>query len=394
MRRGLLIAVALLVATALHAPADARRAPGGEWLAGDLHVHTCYSHDAYCGPNDDNTGPGEFYTFSGNVRERFLEAKLRGLDYLAITDHNDVRSSSDPGFGAFGVVGVPGYENSIDGHAQMLGATHLFDAGDASATAVNAMADALRAEGGVFQANHPADGLTGVLRCDDTSGLHWSYGFAVRVDTVEVWNIGHLAQPPLPVGTSNEDARRYWECLLQRGQRVAATGGSDAHWLLTSLPQGPGNPTTWVFATERSARGVLDGLRAGRTSVSLLPPVLGGLRLLLEADADGNGTFESMIGDTVPPRTRMRVRAVGLPNAGLVEVRANAQTIVDDKLLLPGGPVTFRAPAAPGWVRAELYLPDLQDPRTALCDPLLGEFTTYCRNKVLVTALTSPIYVG
>ena len=39
----------------------------GEWLAGDLHVHTCFSHDAYCGPNDDNTGPDEFYTLGLNV---------------------------------------------------------------------------------------------------------------------------------------------------------------------------------------------------------------------------------------------------------------------------------------------------------------------------------------
>ena len=46
----------------------------------------------------------------------------RGLDYLAITDHNDVRSSADPDFGAYGVIGVPAYENSLHGHAQMLGA--------------------------------------------------------------------------------------------------------------------------------------------------------------------------------------------------------------------------------------------------------------------------------
>ena len=68
--------------------------PPGTWLAGDLHVHTCFSHDAYCGPDDDNTGPEEFYTLSGDVNERFGEAKLRGLDYLAITDHNDVRSQT------------------------------------------------------------------------------------------------------------------------------------------------------------------------------------------------------------------------------------------------------------------------------------------------------------
>ena len=53
------------------------------------------------------------------------------------------------------------------------------------------------------------------------SGLHWQYGFDVPVDTVEVWNIGHILQPPMPVGTSNEDAVRYWECWLNRGAHVA-----------------------------------------------------------------------------------------------------------------------------------------------------------------------------
>ena len=82
--------------TAAAARRPRREPPPAEWLAGDLHVHTCYSHDAYCGPDDDNTGPEEAYTLSGSVDERFREASLRGLDYLAITDHNDTRSADRP----------------------------------------------------------------------------------------------------------------------------------------------------------------------------------------------------------------------------------------------------------------------------------------------------------
>lgn len=365
-------------------------APSGRWLAGDLHVHTCYSHDAYCPPDDDNTGPEELYTLSGTVEERFLEASVRGLDFLAISDHNDVRSQTDPGFGSHGVVGLPAYEHSFDGHAQALGATRLYTGGPA------AVAGALRADDGVFQINHPADQLLTPLdaSCSDTSALDWSYGFDVAPDTVEVWNIGHVVQPPLPASNSNDDAVRYWECWLARGERVGATGGSDSHWLSLSLVQGPGNPTTWVFASDGSSGAILDAIRAGRTTISMTPPVLGGARLLLEADADGNGSYESIVGDTVPPRTRMRVRADGLPGAGLVRVRANGRTIVDGRVLQPGGQVVFRAPASDGWVHASLHGPDLAAQREQVCDPLVGAQTTYCRNHLIVLAQTSAIYVS
>ena len=155
IRRALLAAAAALAAAA---PA----AQAGEWLAGDLHVHTTYSHDSYGGPGDDNTGHEEAYVFGFPVMGDFALAAERGLDFLAITDHNDVRSQSDPGFGAFGVIGVPGYENSLSGHAQMLGASRLLPkpADTRSAADVQAHADALRAEGGVFQINHPVNSET------------------------------------------------------------------------------------------------------------------------------------------------------------------------------------------------------------------------------------------
>ena len=82
----------------------------------------------------------------------------------------------------------------------------------------------------------------------------------------------------------NDDAVRYWEGWLDRGAKVGATGGSDNHWRSTFAVQGVGQPTTWVFARERTAAGVLEGLRAGRTFISHQPPNLGGPRLFLEGD--------------------------------------------------------------------------------------------------------------
>src|SRR5215213_9274226 len=118
MRRSQVLAL-LVAIVALALPGTAR---AGEWLAGDLHVHTTYSHDSYGGPSDDNTGPEDGYALGFSVGEEYMLARTRGLDFLAITDHNDVRSQADPGFGAAGVLRVRGYENSLSGHAQMLGA--------------------------------------------------------------------------------------------------------------------------------------------------------------------------------------------------------------------------------------------------------------------------------
>jgi hypothetical protein len=361
------------------APASAQ-----EWLAGDLHVHTCYSHDSYCPPDDDNTGPDEFYTAGLTVEQRFAEAAARGLDFLAITDHNDVRSSADPGFGGHGVMGIPGYENSLHGHAQMLGATRLYDAGDESAAAVNAMADQLRADGGAFQLNHPTNDDPGPFAgCGDD--LDWQYGLDVVPDVVEVWNSAAASLP---------EAAAYWErCWLDRGVRVGATGGSDSHWAALAAVQGVGNPTTWVLAEEATPQAVLNAIRAGRTTISRLAPGQGSGRLLLEADADGDGSFESAIGDTVPSGAALRVRSEG-GAGGLLRVRANGRNLVENRLLSPGGTVALPAVGAPGWVRAELRFTPAQLQETLRCGAIPGLGALPCPADQALAAMTSPIWLA
>ena len=329
--------VSIVAALLLAAPAH-----GAEWLAGDGHVHTCHSHDAWCPPGDDNTGPDTFYSSGGTVAQRFAEARLKGLNFLVVSDHESSAAWSDPAFGAHGVVGVRAYEHSLPGgagHANVLGprATH---SGLDAATLV----EQVHAEGGLVQANHPAyKSDTPVTSCEQVAaggpGLHWRSGFAVRPDAVEVWN------PTSPTA----GAELVWECWLTQGWRLPATGGSDSHGATQPTL---GMPTLWVLAGERTHEGVLEAIRAGRTAVSAVPPALGGRPVALEADADRDGTFEATAGEGVPPGTPMRLRSFGGAATGTAHVRANGAEIASG-LLPPGGTLPFTAPASgPAWVRA------------------------------------------
>ncbi|MFA5787869.1 MAG: hypothetical protein WDA71_12975, partial [Actinomycetota bacterium] len=78
----------------------------------------------------------------------------------------------------------------------------------------------------------------------------------------------------------------------------------------------------------------------------------------------------------------------------LVDVRANDQTIVSQAALTPGGEVAFKAPAKAGWVYASLMLPDGLEARRAACEPIWGSQTSYCRDHLLMAAITSAIYLA
>ncbi|MBW3662886.1 MAG: CehA/McbA family metallohydrolase [Actinobacteria bacterium] len=377
------------------APAPPADPADGEWIAGDLHVHTHHSHDVWSGPDDDNTGTDEFYTYGWSVEEQFRIASTRGLDYLAITDHNDVRSHTSPGFGAYGVTPVRSYEKSLSGHAQMHGATEVYDKdrdgdGDTDADDVNAIADALREADGVFQINHPVDSAT-----HDLADFDWGYGHDVVPDTIEVWNIPWPYQPPLPSGSNNDTALRFYNDFLDAGHHVGATGGSDNHWKATTPGNGVGQPTTWVYVTDRSERGVLEALAAGRTTISHQPPVSKGPRVFIDADTDGDGVWDAMIGDTLPASSTIRIRAEHAAGTLL--------RVVTDEGAAPFGDVqvdsddfeqVLTAPEGTTWLRVEVFGEDAPDERATACDDALGGDTTYCRNRLLMAALSSPIYLS
>ena len=223
---------------------------GRRWLAGDLHAHTVHSDGAQ------------------TIDELAALAVCRGLDFLAVTDHNTVSHHPWlPEAGRrYGIALVPGQEVTTDrGHANVFGPVGWVDFRE---PADHWLAAAERG-GGLMSVNHP-------LAAD----CAWRQPVTTRTRFVEVWHSGWWD--------------RTWGAPLAWAQAwrpdVVPVGGSDYH--RPGADALPGAPTTWVLAdgdpTDEAA--VRDALLAGRTAVSAGPgaPLL--LRLgdeLLALDADG-----------------------------------------------------------------------------------------------------------
>ena len=329
--------------------------PLGEWLAGDLHCHTTYSHDVWGGPKDDNTGPDEAYTLGWKPADQILIAELRGLDFLAITDHNDVRALTDNGYASSKLTLIRGYEHSLSkGHAGCLGPniTSVFQNMNTSTDeGALALRDAVHEAGGIFILNHPFY----------SSG--WGYSPTVRPDSVEVWNIGwpyrHVGTtdiPPEPSVSDNYTSLPYWETAFLSDGKMPATGGSDNHYRATTAIQGVGQPTTWVFAADRSQEAILEGIRAGRTVVSAEPPVLRGPFIELAANT---ASQRWMVGDTVPASSGQVTVTARVLNAPLHVLRfvVDGRAAKQVRILKPDQTVTLQVNAAQvNRVRAEAYL--------------------------------------
>lgn len=374
--------------------AEAEQPPKGEWLAGDLHVHTDYSHDVCATPLERRDGSpcDEPWTWGFTPAEQIRSAEQRGLDFVALTDHNTIDHMKDPGYASDELILVRGQELSLDGHAQALGYAEEVDRSDRTAAGVQAIADAVHADDGVFQANHPVDPVWAYL---DEEGDP-----TVTIDAMEVWNIHWLFQsPPFPEEVNpaeNPAAVRMWERVLDRGHMITATGGSDSHWRATSGVQGVGQPTTWVFARHPTEAGVLEGIRHGRTFISWQPPALDSPRLFLEADADRDGNHETIVGGVLsgPGAKRLRVRVEGAPGALVRLVTNGGEVLREAAVTGSSATLVFDEELAPGaWVRADLLVEDAEEERGGLPCQVPPGFRNCLDQRYGLIAMTSPIYV-
>ncbi|RMB54969.1 hypothetical protein C8J44_0201 [Sphingomonas sp. PP-CE-3A-406] len=251
----------------------------GQWLKGDLHLHSRHSTDS------SNNPEAKIIRFAENA----------GFDYLAITDHDnhvhgDVAHNtwSDPEFRSKSVILLYGAEwTTVRGHGNVFSAKpydhqRLFDVEDQRDAKILAVKKSL---GIHLSANHP-------------SGKdHFGFSYDM-VDSIEVWNSA--------VWPTNLNAMMIWDDMLRSGRKLTGRGGSDSHHgipdtaaqtvsnSIQATANYVGTPTTWVFARTRTAQGVIDALGNGRVSVSANPD---DPRVELMADRDGDGRMDMMMGD-------------------------------------------------------------------------------------------------
>lgn len=245
----------------------------GIWLGGDLHLHSDHSNDAADNP----------------MAQIVAVAEQRGLGYFVVTDHDNhvegaLTTWDDPAYRSERMVMLYGVEwTTGKGHGNFFAAQpwdhpalYATREGEGAAVAAEAQRQGLH-----LSVNHP------------TNGDPWEYGYDFRIDSIEVWNA--LFQFP----NDNRKSIAVWESLLIGGRRITARGGSDCHHQtgIEALGLNVGNPTTWVYARDRSADAVLDALTAGRVSIGYAPDAE---RIALWADGDGDGRFETPMGGNLP----------------------------------------------------------------------------------------------
>jgi hypothetical protein len=230
-----------------------RLANPDQWYKGELHCHTVHS-------DGDST-----------VAEVIQIAESLGLDFLAITDHNNRSQQIDLAQAQTTLTLIPGYEvTTYYGHWNIWGSGDWIDFRVQSADDLRRAIQMANEQGYLVSCNHPRP-----------FGPDWAFPEVEGYATIEIWNG--------PWELLNDRCLAFWETRLQRGQRFVAVGGSDFHFSKFEHEAHLAHPTTFIYCPEEpSAANLLRSLRAGHAFVSESPQ---GPRIDLRLGS-------SMMGDT------------------------------------------------------------------------------------------------
>lgn len=252
---------------------------GPDWYRGDLHVHTGHSDGSCASVSGVRILCPTFMSVGA--------AYARGLDFLAVSDHNSVsQNSNNEILQAYfdSLLLIPGREiTTFYGHANVFGSTEFIDfrLQPNQGRGADFLFDQVADLGALLSVNHP-----GSPSGEDCMGCGWTLADTDfrRVPAMEVVNAGFV---DLPRGRAHLD---YWHQKLNLGFRITGIGGSDSHLADRDINQASaiGNPTTWVFAEALSVQALLDGIRSGKVFIE----VTGGSVRLLEFTVNGVGMGE------------------------------------------------------------------------------------------------------
>lgn len=355
------------------APALAIERPlrdGPHWFRGDLHMHTAHS-DGSCISQNGKRVPCPLFLTARTAAER-------GLDFIAITDHNTVSHADairelQPYFD--NLLLIAGREvTTHTGHANFLGSLAPIDfrVGDPLVPDWNALLKQLAQYGGVTSINHPVRPSG-----EDCMGCGWTPRPDVDyslLQAVEVVN-GLDADTPF-------SGVPFWQELLNRGYRLTAIGGSDNHDALrpmadlnalgdtgTPSARSPetlaklrqasgaiGTPTTVVHADALSQSAIVDGIKRGRVFID----VAGSRTRALDLSAR-NGKQSASMGEAVQAGRgavlRFDGRVVDLPG-GRIEAIVDGQVqplLSNARITVSDQAFTFewRSDGGHHWIRVD-----------------------------------------
>jgi len=229
---------------------------GPAWYRGDLHMHDAHS-DGSCLSQSGKKVPCPLY-------KTVETAAARGLDFIAISDHNTTSHYNDmrelqPYFDR--LLLIPAREiTTFQGHANVYGPTDFIDFRLTSPHVpnFNKLLDEVEAEHGILSINHP-----GIPSGESCMGCGWTVPDTdlSRVTAIEVINGGTADGPHSGIP--------FWQKQLNKGLRITALGGSDNHDadLKAGTYSAIGHPTTVIHAANLSENAILDAIRAGHVFV-------------------------------------------------------------------------------------------------------------------------------
>ena len=192
-------------------------------------------------------------TARSRSRTRVRGAVERGLDFLAITDHNTISHHREVDAGQ--------RRSPRSGAARSRPSTVTSTASGSPGNRLarrDAGAAARRGSPSRRTAGRPdLDQPPERLRRPVVHGCHWDFARVdySTFDAIEVWN-GRLGHPE----TDNDSALALWTDLLDAGFRPTAVSGTDSHSARRTRRALPFNH---VHAGDRSEAAILDGIRRG-----------------------------------------------------------------------------------------------------------------------------------